>query len=339
MKNRKAFTVVELIIVISVILVLMGLLVPAVNGVRIRAMIAASRIEVAQLDNAISIFKIRYGVQPPSGITLCENASDWASYPSAKYQITQMWPMFDFTVNNDINRNGTIDQPTFLDGAECLVFFLGGTFDNGKTPSGFASMITNPFAVSTNRQQIIYEFMPSRLRDYDGDGFREYTMSGTEDTDPIVYYSSYDGSVYNYNDFYVSKRNFDSNSKAAMQAMFGVSVPDGSVIPYMLPNIDPFKTPTPFKPQGFQIIAPGLDGVLGDGGLYDSNAKMPPPAVVATYTPQQLKIVTKAVITKFLSMYRPVVQPTDPNIVPMDFEGKAENDNITNFQTTTLTPR
>ena len=67
---RSAFTVVELLVVITVIAILTAILVPVVGSAYKRANEFAIQNEMSQLDQAIEQFKIKYGFYPPRPIMI-----------------------------------------------------------------------------------------------------------------------------------------------------------------------------------------------------------------------------------------------------------------------------
>ena len=74
---RGGFTLIELMVVIVIITILIGLLVPAVMGVRRTARDVEVRTDIAKLEDAIAKFKVTYGTEPPSQLTLYAAPADW----------------------------------------------------------------------------------------------------------------------------------------------------------------------------------------------------------------------------------------------------------------------
>jgi len=66
-RNKKAFTIVELLTVMSIIVILIGLLVPALNKARKYAMTVQQKAQFHSMDAAIELFNSEIGEYPPSG--------------------------------------------------------------------------------------------------------------------------------------------------------------------------------------------------------------------------------------------------------------------------------
>ena len=65
--RRRAFTLIELLMVIAIIGILAGILIPTVGAVKKQANIAASKSQMGQYLNAIQLFKGEYGYYPTFG--------------------------------------------------------------------------------------------------------------------------------------------------------------------------------------------------------------------------------------------------------------------------------
>ncbi|MFH1372164.1 MAG: type II secretion system protein [Planctomycetota bacterium] len=66
MNKRKAFTLIELLIVLAIITLLLGILLPSISMVRRQAKETAQKAQFAAIDMALDAFKQDYGDYPPS---------------------------------------------------------------------------------------------------------------------------------------------------------------------------------------------------------------------------------------------------------------------------------
>jgi prepilin-type N-terminal cleavage/methylation domain-containing protein len=185
-----AFTLLELLIAIAIIGILASLILTVAGSANQKAKTTQVSVDIQDLAKGIAAFKQRFGVEPPSRITLYEIGmsaapanTGWAADPRSMGIIRQIWPQFDFNYTAeggqiDINGDGaytgdgvtgTSSGAIALSGAECLVFFLGGipatlyapnppnppnTLTFGGAPSGFSLNPADPFGVTvsgTNR--------------------------------------------------------------------------------------------------------------------------------------------------------------------------------------------
>lgn len=181
-----AFTLLELLIAIAIIGILASLILTVAGSANTKAKNAQVTVDIKDLEKGIAAFKLKFGVEPPSRITIYEigtgaapAGTGWAADPRSMGIIRQIWPQFDFNYTAeggqiDINGDGFFDgdgvtQPGGgaipLNGAECLAFFLGGvpadptgTFPNhyfrnpvalAGAPSGFSTNPADPFSVTT----------------------------------------------------------------------------------------------------------------------------------------------------------------------------------------------
>ena len=227
--KRKAFSLIELMIVIAIIAILMSLLLVGVQAARKTARVATVTVEFKQIEKAIADFKAKFGAEPPSGISLFEDDVDWTppTYPSptplqaavsarasrSRALIRQIWPDFNFALDRDINDDGDMSDTITLSGAECLVFFLGGVPDQTGNPNtpwgllGFSTNPENPFALGGARNGPYHEFNVGRLRNLEGTAdtelMPEYLDSLPGQTNPILYASSYGGKGYRDSDLWL----------------------------------------------------------------------------------------------------------------------------------------
>jgi general secretion pathway protein G len=264
-----------------------------------------------------------------------------ASIPGGYYDFNG-----NFTNDALANPNGYI-----LDGRECLAFFLGGLpsqSTSGFGMIGFSSNRSNPFMNpnmpgGNNRVAPLFEFQSSRLQllpekltgsaGYTGiPGYGDPNSSSTV-TLFYAYFSSY-GGPYDPNDVnsldpYNSGNPETSDAGQAITLTFQLNFPvTGTTAPLTAsPPPNPYSSswtaqttpPTPLptvtyqRPQTYQVISPGVDGLYGAGGIYTPNAGVQFPV------PSQQDQTT----APYYGIYSP---PGDGTLRFREF------DNLTNFQ-------
>ncbi|HET6327401.1 MAG TPA: prepilin-type N-terminal cleavage/methylation domain-containing protein [Planctomycetaceae bacterium] len=279
-----AFTLLELLIAIAIIGILASLILTVAGSAYSRARITQVSVDIQDLAKGIAAFKQKFGVEPPSHITLYEQASGWNGDPRSMGLIRQIWPQFDFTYAAtsgavDINGNGTSNDVIFLSGSECLVFFLGGmpalnTPNGGGAPTGFSQNPASPFTLGGSNRDRFMEFDTSRLLLYPPanqtvSGILHHSINAYRDPipnqqQPYLYFSSYNGQGYDI-----------TNELPA-----GPGSPGTFADVYRQgPNGATSASPSPpWNANSYQIISPGFDGAsdltyggFGIGGQYDPN--------------------------------------------------------------------
>ncbi len=307
--GREGFTLIELMIVIVIIAAIAGLLLPAIAGARRGARITEVRNEISQLESAISDFKATFGVEPPSAITLHEQASGWATDPANRALIRSVFGnKYNFSVNRDINGDGDTNDTIVLKGDQCLVFFLGGMYDTSTGAlTGFSSNPTNPFDRSSSgtRMGPFITFDPGRIRtsvtgvtyaaNRHLDRFPVYVDKLDGQQRPYLYAANYQGQGYNDTATYS-----DIESDAA---------PNFRIYRTNTKNLATDPDTAPWKPQGVQIISPGFDGEYGLGGVFKPTTDIRLPALLRS-----------------------------GGVDVVDLNRRAERDNITNFHSGELDP-
>lgn len=78
-RNRRGFTIIELLIVMAVIAILIGIALPRFKGMRDEGNYTKAMSELRSLQAAVESYRIHEGEYPPSTTTLCESYLNNAS--------------------------------------------------------------------------------------------------------------------------------------------------------------------------------------------------------------------------------------------------------------------
>lgn len=153
--KRRAFTLVELLMVVAIIGILIGLLLPAVNAVRVRTKRAAISMELSQFDIAIKAFKEKCGDYPPD----FGNLDRREALMEVRRFIARAWPRCsklpsDWAVDPDPDKEKIKELPAKYNPATALVIWLGGVRDSVGELQGFSADPQNPFDVDANGAQV-----------------------------------------------------------------------------------------------------------------------------------------------------------------------------------------
>lgn len=214
--RRRAFTLVELLVVVTIIGILVSLVVTAGFFARNRARESNVIRELGELNTALANYSAAHKELPPdfhgisSGGTVQQAAENavivhlakrWPRYRPGAYCFsvdgsvrddTSLTPFEKFA--EDVNRasGGTVNARNFSP-ATALVFWLGGLpATGGSTPlQGFCADETNPLNPEGSRAGSLFEFDPTRLA-ADGSGALIYlpaTRASSDDVaQPLVYF-------------------------------------------------------------------------------------------------------------------------------------------------------
>jgi prepilin-type N-terminal cleavage/methylation domain-containing protein len=273
--RRSAFTLVEMLVVITIIGVLAAL-VMAVGGRVLRSTRnAAMQAEISLINQAVAQWATDHGgVAPPdfAGKTphnKCRPAL-LKAFPGAGLANPQAWAPF---LSCHMATNKAPNQR--LDPAEALVFWLGGysnRMPNGNPANpgipkkllGFVPSAKSPFIEGVNNPAQMYQaianrtmwqaktyfpFDEARLVDQDNDGWYEYLPKYS--SAPYVYFTS--GSYENELVFYQSAEN----------GSIAVPYRQDSSAESFKPHSNSSFPALAVEPDGHQLICAGQDGVYG----------------------------------------------------------------------------
>jgi prepilin-type N-terminal cleavage/methylation domain-containing protein len=261
MKIRKGFTLVEILVAITVITILGGLLLAGLFPALRRAKEAAIIWEMSQIEMAIEQFHTNHQIYPPSFLQFHAIADNNLRRAEIKRFLNRISP-------NHSESDGRIDQwwlerGRFIDPrrGDDLVFWLSGLFKNKQFPLTGSANGDMPLAYSLEAsgedRNILYNFKPAQLFQFPLQGVASYSQE-KDNLAPFVY---------------IDAPNYLRN----MAGPIG-PVPERVFMGYWQRGQNdptPDAMPTPMEiangtvvfpnPTTFQLIVRGIDRQTGDG--------------------------------------------------------------------------
>ena len=175
-KRQSAFTLTELLVVITIIAILAGLITGAAVNALNRAKQAAITLEIQQLDGSLEDFKNTYGAYPPNTVSP-NNIVRALHFTDLSLMLRKAFPRHrePGILIDLLTGAGSSSLTDGMTGAEALVFWLGGFSADTQYPiSGpggpsYRFDVTNPVEDLTTRNRR-YDFDLGRLGPRDSDG-------------------------------------------------------------------------------------------------------------------------------------------------------------------------
>jgi prepilin-type N-terminal cleavage/methylation domain-containing protein len=201
-RKRIGFTLIEMVIVISIIAILAGLLLPVIGTVRRRGQVTATVLEIQSLKNAIEQYKNKFGDYPPDG------SNSVVFQRHIRVAFPRIAPQ-EITYLNSLILDSHNLAVTKLDAAEALVFFLGGFSDDPRFP-----FTAKGGPLTGDRSLGLFEFDPTRL------SIDSTTVNINTTSNPIIVSLSTDETVLH-------------NQALTERDIFPVYFPKGSDVPFV----------------------------------------------------------------------------------------------------------
>jgi prepilin-type N-terminal cleavage/methylation domain-containing protein len=263
-RTRIGFTLVEMLVVITIIGVLVALLIPTIAGVMRRTRNAAIAVELQDLAKAVEAYKAAANDYPPDFTNVAAVSAHMArGYVRNTRNINAWWTSTDTLPNN------TTRTYSNLDPAETLFIWLSQLSTNPRDPLG---------GISSNyagERKVFFPFDSTRLVDLDQDGWLEYVPRYGNQA-PYVYF---DGRVLSGE--YAYRTALYPKNTPAVPSTVGRARPYRSntdVVPVRDNNrTQPYNSPLNYNkqqwlnPGGFQLVCAGQDNEFGADNLVSNS--------------------------------------------------------------------
>ncbi|QDT09466.1 type II secretion system protein [Planctomycetes bacterium K23_9] len=301
---RRGFTLVELLVVITIIGILVGLALPAIRTAIETSSVTAIRLEMESLSSATERYQQKYGDYPP-------DFSNWAVVQRHYRKLFPRMAANEMLLLQNMTHVSGVFNPVAIDRAEAIVWTLGAYSEdvqhpftgpggplawvgNGSDSYAAPAGASNPtqvnaaqqnpvnYQINSDRVNSLHDFDPGRLSLSSVNasaaltGANKYTS--TDDGDLVLTYASVtEGGPFVYFDSR-TYAHFDPNINGGVGDFNGYGSTDfGGVRPYI-------STEAVANPSGanyatdiaavnawrfvnsdtFQLVAPGLDGSFGN---------------------------------------------------------------------------
>ena len=136
--NRRGFTLIELIVTITILLLLIGLSLPAISGALNRSRKTEAMTLITSLESALTAYQTEYGKWPEALSPYVNQNGDFtidADHPGS-------WGELYRSLSGYFSGEGYLAQNGTLNNTRCLVFFV-------PSFSALSSQTTPPFSADT----------------------------------------------------------------------------------------------------------------------------------------------------------------------------------------------
>ncbi len=137
MNNRKAFTMVELLTVVSIIALLLGILLPSISAIRARAKEVAQIAQFNTIETALETFNQVYGDYPPSN--LYDNSSPVQQVYMGSQKLAEAllgWDLMGFHLKTAWRSDGCTGNLAFNNSTPGVTDLSYDPFRTGPTTNG-----------------------------------------------------------------------------------------------------------------------------------------------------------------------------------------------------------
>ena len=244
--RNSAFTLIELLVVIAIIGILVSLTAAGVMKVLGRSQTVVARIEIGQIEAAVSAAKLNLGnvdelpsiIKLHSRADLLLNDSSQIGINTRNFLTKAFGKSWVPTVSSNTPYmfwlGPSATYPVTLTGMEALVFWLGGIRDSNGNFQGFSAAKTTPWDTSTTKRKgPFFEFKQKQITQTTN----YYTML-TPFGGPYVYFS---------------------NSEYA----YFLANPLDGVYPYNKTSSGTVSAASYYNAKTFQLISSGQDKTFG----------------------------------------------------------------------------